>query len=160
MYPLPYLAEDVLFQDINLWEVFNLTKFIIFRFGRKIIQSHLFFSSWHNGFLKTLLESSCFTMLCQLLLYTEVNQLHIYIQSPSLRFPTHLSHHRAFSRVPCSIKQVHTGYLFYYYFFQLPTLYSINSVYISIPTFQFICPAPIAPVTISLLSTSVSLFLL
>ena len=43
MYPLPYLAEDVLFQDINLWEVFNLTKFIILRFGRKIIQSHLFF---------------------------------------------------------------------------------------------------------------------
>lgn len=48
MHPLPYLAENVLFQDTNLWEVFNLTKFIILRFGRKIILSHLFFFLPHG----------------------------------------------------------------------------------------------------------------
>ena len=54
-----------------------------------------------------------FTMLCQFLLYSEVNQLYVYIYPLLFGFPSHLGHHRAFSRVPCAIQQVIISYLFY-----------------------------------------------
>ena len=60
-----------------------------------------------------LLEYSCFTILCQFLLYSKVNQLYIYIYSLFFGFPSYLGHHRALSRVPCAIKLVLISYLFY-----------------------------------------------
>ena len=38
-------------------------------------------------------------MLYSFLLYSKVNQLYIYIYLPFFEFPSHLSHHRALSRV-------------------------------------------------------------
>ena len=60
-----------------------------------------------------LLEYSCFTMLCQFLLYSKVNQLYVYVYPLFFGFPSHLGHHRALSRVPCAIQQVLISYLFY-----------------------------------------------
>ena len=48
---------------------------------------------------------SHFIMLCQFLLYSEGNQLHVYIHPLFFGFPSHLSHHRSLSRVPCAIQQ-------------------------------------------------------
>ena len=62
---------------------------------------------------KPLLEHSCFTMLCQFLLYSEVNQLQIYIDPLFFGFPSYLGHYRALSSIPCGIQQVLTSYLFY-----------------------------------------------
>ena len=36
----------------------------------------------------------------------QVSQLYIYTQTLFLGFPSHLSHHRALSRVPCTIQLV------------------------------------------------------
>ena len=55
---------------------------------------------------KILLEYSCFTMLCQFLLYSKVNQLYVYIYPLFLGFSSHLGHYRALSRVPCAIQQI------------------------------------------------------
>ena len=52
-------------------------------------------------------------MLCYFLLYSKVNQLYVYIYPLFLRFPSHLGHHRALSRVPCTRQQVLISYLFY-----------------------------------------------
>ena len=52
-------------------------------------------------------------MLCQFLLYIKVNHLYVYIYPLFFRFPSHLGHHRALSRVPCAIQQVLISYLFY-----------------------------------------------
>ena len=60
-----------------------------------------------------LLEYSCFTMLCQFLLYSKVSQLYVYIFPLFFRFPSHLGHHRSLSRVPCAIQQVLISCLFY-----------------------------------------------
>ena len=45
-------------------------------------------------------------MLCQFLLFSKVNQLYIYIYLFFFGFPSHLSHRRALSRVPCAIQLV------------------------------------------------------
>ena len=42
----------------------------------------------------------CFTMFCEFLLQSRVNQLHVYIHPFFFGFPSHLSHHRILSRVP------------------------------------------------------------
>ena len=42
--------------------------------------------------------------VCQFLLYSEVNQLYLYIHPLFFRFPSHLGHHSALSRVPCAIQ--------------------------------------------------------
>ena len=60
-----------------------------------------------------LLEQSCFTILCQFLLYSKVNQLYVYIYPLFFGFPSHLGHHTALSRVPCAIQSVLISYLFY-----------------------------------------------
>ena len=72
--------------------------------------------------LKMLLQYSCFTMLCYLLLY-KVNPLYVYLYHFFFGFPSHLGHHRALSRVPCAIQQV----LIIYF------IHSINSANMSIP---------------------------
>ena len=57
---------------------------------------------------------SCFTVLCQFLLYSKVNQLYVYTYPLFFGFPSHLGHHRALlSGVPCAIQQVLISYLFY-----------------------------------------------
>ena len=79
-------------------------------------------------FKNFLLEYSCFTMLCQFLLYNKVNQLYVYIYPLFFGFPSHLGHHRALSRVPCAIQ----------FSLVINFIHSINSVYMSIPFSQFI----------------------
>ena len=82
----------------------NMTKWL--NNNKKVCsEMNIFFSFF-------LLEYNCFTMLCQFLLYTEVNQLYIYMYSfpvgpPSLLppHPTPLGHHRAPSRALCAIQQ-------------------------------------------------------
>ena len=59
------------------------------------------------------LEYRCFTMLCQFLLHSNVNQPHIYIFPFFLGFLSHLGHCRALSRTPCSIQQDLINCLFY-----------------------------------------------
>ena len=87
-------------------------------------------------------------MLSQFLLYSKVNQLYRYIYPFFFRFPSHLGHHRALSRIPCAIQQVLVTYLFY-----IQQCIYFNP---SLP----IHPTPSVPlVTIRLFSTSVSLFL-
>ena len=82
-------------------------------------------------FKKFLLEYSCFTMLCQFLLNSKVNQLYVYIYPLFFGFLSHLGHHRALSRVPCAIQQVLISYLFIH-----------SGVYMSVPISQFIPPPP------------------
>ena len=71
---------------------------------RKIIKCSFFFPNFYW---------SCFAMLCQFLLYSKVNRLYVYTYPLFLRFPSHFSHHRSLSRVPCAIQQVLISYFFY-----------------------------------------------
>ena len=50
------------------------------------------------------LESSWFTMLCQFLLYSKVNQLYIYLLF--FIFCSHIGHYRVLEGAPCTIQQV------------------------------------------------------
>ena len=95
-----------------------------------------------------LLECRCFTTLCQCLLYSRVNQLYIYVYPLFFRFPSHLGHHRALSIVPCAIQQVLISYLF-----------CIQQHICIIPNLPIHPTLPSPLVTISLFSTSVTLFL-
>ena len=52
-------------------------------------------------------------MLHQFLLYSKVNQLHVYIYPLFLKFSSQLGHHRALSRVPCYMQLVFISYLLY-----------------------------------------------
>ena len=78
-------------------------------------------------------------MLCEFLLYNEINQPYAYIYPLSLEppchppYPTPLCHQTALSWAPCAIQQVPTSYLFY-------TWYIYHTVYISILISQFIPP--------------------
>ena len=49
-------------------------------------------------------------MLCQFLLYSQVNQLHMYPLFWGIFF--HVSHYRALSRVPCAMQQFLVTYLY------------------------------------------------
>ena len=53
-----------------------------------------FLSLFYFFFHFFLLEYSCFTMLCQFLLYSKVNQLYVYMYPLFFRFPSHLGHHQ------------------------------------------------------------------
>ena len=59
-----------------------------------------------------LLEYSCLTMLCWFLLQSDVSQ-YVYTYHSFLGFPSHLGHHRAWSRVPWAVRQVLISSLFY-----------------------------------------------
>ena len=87
-------------------------------------------------------------MLCQFLLYSEVNQLYVYIYPLFFGFPSHLGHHRALSRVPRALQQVLISYLFY--------TYCCTYVNPKLPIYPSL-PSPL--VTINLFSTSVALLL-
>ena len=111
--------------------------------SRKKKIAFLIFFSWF------LLAYSCFTMLFQSLLFSKVHQPYLYIYPLFFGFLFHLGHHRALSGVHCALQQV-LSYL-------CDTQYYI---YMSVPLSQFITPPFPALVTITLFSTSVSLFLL
>ena len=66
----------------------------------------------HPPFRKLiLLENSCFTMLCQFLLYSKVNQpCYAYIPFVLDFFPIQV--HRALRSVSCALQQVIISYLF------------------------------------------------
>ena len=70
-----------------------------------------------NEHLKKLIsirvQYSCFTMLGQLILYSKVSQLYVYIYPLFFGFPSHSGHHRTLSRVSLDIQQVLISYLFY-----------------------------------------------
>ena len=51
-------------------------------------------------------------VLCQFQVYSEVNQLYVYICPRLFRFFSHIGHYRLLSRVPCVIWQVLISYLF------------------------------------------------
>ena len=103
--------------------------FLFSQFTAHTFSSFLFFLLFKNifaillYFCSFLLEYSCF-MLCQFLLCSKVNQLHVYICSLFFGFPSHLGQQSPLSRVPYAIQQV-------IYFIH-------NTVYKSIPTSQFI----------------------
>ena len=50
-------------------------------------------------------------MLCQFLVYSKENQPSVYIYPLLFGFPSHLGHHRALSRVPCTIQQALISYV-------------------------------------------------
>lgn len=64
-----------------------------------------------SKFLKTFLLG--FTLLCQLLLDSEMNQLYVHMCLLCFRFFSHVGHFRVSCRVPCAILQVLITYLFY-----------------------------------------------
>ena len=98
-------------------------------------------------YLFILLEYGCFTMSCQFLLYSKVNQLYIYTYPLFFRLSSHLGHHRALSRVPCAVQQPLISSLVY-------TQQSIH-VNLSLPVHPTSPPPTL--VTISLFSTSVTI---
>ena len=55
-------------------------------------------------FKKILLKCGCFTMLCDFLLYNEVDQPHVYVNPLFFGFPSHLGHHRALNGDPCALQ--------------------------------------------------------
>ena len=95
--------------------------YLVLTLCQKVVQILYIYIYYFNLYLKTfLLEHSCFIILCQFLLYSNVNQLqvcvcvcvYIYI-SPFLGFPSHLTHYRSLSTLPCAIQQVLISYQFY-----------------------------------------------
>ena len=56
---------------------------------------------------------SIVTMLCWFLLYSKVNQPHVYIYPLFLGFPSPSGYHRVLSRVPCAVLSVFIRYLLY-----------------------------------------------
>ena len=71
-------------------------------------------------FLNFLLEDNCFTILCWVLPYINMNQSQVYIcpfrLEPLSHFsphPTPLGCHRALCWSPCVTQQIPTGHLFY-----------------------------------------------
>ena len=103
---------------------------------------YTFFSYFLNIFLTSLLECNCFTVVCQFLLYNEVNQLQIYIY-PHIFSLLHLppilpisplqvvTNHRADLPVLCGC-------------FPLAIYFTFGSVYISMPVSHFV-PADPSP---------------
>ena len=85
---------------INLWpnfynfSTYNIHNYVVML--SLIAQVYLQFSDlvlYFILFFKNFLEYSCFTMLCQFLLYSKVNQLYVYIYPLIFGFPSHLDHH-------------------------------------------------------------------
>ena len=56
-------------------------------------------TSVYISFLKLILIGVYFTMLCYFLLYSKMNQLYVYKYPIFKKFPSHLGHYRALSRV-------------------------------------------------------------
>ena len=103
-------------------------------------RSKQFMSFLFCFFLTSLLEYNCFTMVCQLLLYNNVNQLYIYIHpnissllclTPTLPIPPIQvdTKHRADLSLLCGC-------------FPLAIYFTFGSVYMSIPLSHFVPAYP------------------
>lgn len=64
--------------------------------------AYFFFVKYFFPFLKLEYINSSFTLQCQFLLYSKLNQLHLY--PIFFGFPSHLDYHRAPSRISCAIQ--------------------------------------------------------
>ena len=105
-----------------------------------------------------LLEYNCFTMLCQFLLYSEVNQLYVYLYPLPLGLPSH--HPSPPSGPSRSVVTEHRAELpVLYRMFPLAIYFMHDSVYMSILISQFVPPSPSPPVSTCPFSMSTSLFL-
>ena len=83
------------------------------------------------------LECGCFTRLCWFLPYGRVNSsifAYIYMHPRLLGFPSHTGH-RALSRADCPIRRCSFVYF----------IHNIKSVWVSVPTSQFIPSPPSFP---------------
>ena len=113
----------------------------------KQISRNTFFSPLLKGvnyfFITSLLEYNCFTMVCQFLLYSKVNQLYIYIY-PHISSLLHLP-----STLPIPPLQVVTKHLADLFvlcsFFPIAIYFTFDSIYKSMPLSHFIpaypCPS-------------------
>ena len=120
--------------------------------SRKFFQINLL--PFIYAFISKLIVSqySCFTMLCQFLMYRKMNQPKVNIYFLCFGFASQSGHHSASSRVSCVV----------YRRFSLVScfIYSIYSVQVSTPISQFLPPPSLTPgASIYLFSASVSLFL-
>ena len=113
-------------------------------------------------FLK-LRYNSC-TILCQFLVYSEVNQLYGYKYS-LFGFHSHLGHCRALSRIPCAIQQVLKVILYVllymciyiYIYMSHQFLYTYQCVYINLPIHPILLLSPLGVHTF-VLCVYISLF--
>ena len=80
---------------IKHYEIFGITTFTVSQV-----------SLWHPSFFGGGAEYSCFTMLLVSTVQPSKSAIHIHIPPPSTfsEFPSHLSHQRAWSRVPCAVQ--------------------------------------------------------
>ena len=85
----PSVLQDTLSQHISsfIFSIFVLT-FFPFSGLSKFYSSLPKFTGFLIRYL-FLLEYNCFTLLCQFLLYSKVNQLYIYISTIFFGFPSH-----------------------------------------------------------------------
>ena len=83
-------------KESDMTEQLNWTEGNLYYF-KKVLFLLIFFSFWDTSEL----------------LYTKVNQLCVYIHPLFWGFPSHLSHCRAWSRVPCAIWYILVSYLCY-----------------------------------------------
>ena len=70
-------------------------------------------SPWGHKGQKATEQHSCFTMLCQLLLCSRMNQPYTYTYPLPFEFPSYSGCDRALSRVPCAILHGLISLLFY-----------------------------------------------
>ena len=98
------------------------------------------------SFIKNfLLKYSCFIMFCQFLVYSKVDQLHVYIDPFIFGFPSHLGHHRPKSSESTSTIWVEFPVL-YSRFSLVIHIHIYSSVYVSILMFQiYPSPTPASP---------------
>ena len=90
----------------------------------------------HDRFFNFYWEYSCFTMLCQFLLYNKVNQLCVYLYVLVWEFASHLGHHRALgkSSLSCTIgSQYLLSILYIASLVYIPQSQSLNSPHPSFP---------------------------
>ena len=96
-----------------------------------------------------LLEDSCFTLVCQFLLYSKVNQPYVYIYPFFFGFPSLLGHHRAQAEFPVLYNRfllviyfIHSSiYIYRQNFLICPswTTEKLNSYFISSSGYKLIC---------------------
>ena len=92
-------------KDIKSHDFTLKNKLVLYNFNKRTRQKkdsgHFYWLIAFYYFLK--LEYSCFSLLCQFLLYNKVNQPYIYVYPLFFGFPSHLGHHKAPSRHPCAL---------------------------------------------------------
>ena len=97
-------------------------------------------------------------MLGQFLLYGRTNQVFVYIYSLFFGFPSHLGHHGALSRIPCTIQQGLISYLLYccYYSIAKSSPILCNPVDCSTPGFPVLyCPLEFAQIDVHQVSDTI-----